>query len=112
MSQTTTGAMTSTTTFPSRSLWTKDGSKVGNAILYGTEPSKHVEGLTINLVETDFGNRMRLTATEIEAWWVIGAPNDYAQWRADRDSVRLNNTIQDQCDAIDKEHGVDRSTPA
>lgn len=103
---------TSTMTYRSKALWTNDPTKVGNGILYAKETSSYQPHVTLNLVETDFGNRMRLTDDELDELYTVGPERDYAQWRADRDSVRLNNTVQDQCDAIDKEDGLDSSPPA
>jgi hypothetical protein len=86
-----------------RLLWTKDGSLFGNAIIYATEPSKYVEGQTLNLCETDFGNRMKLTAKEIDDHFIIGPERSYAQWLSDRADTLMNNNISDQCEAHDAE---------
>lgn len=63
-------------------LLTKDGTKVGNAIWYGSE--QHEELGYFHLIETDFGNKMRLTIKEIHEWYSIGHMVDYDLWRADR----------------------------
>ena len=84
MSQTFQVLMTSTTTFRSKVLHTKDGSKVGNAILYGAELSRYVKGTVLNLVETDFGNRMKLSNNELHELYTVGPERDYEQWKTDR----------------------------
>ena len=88
--------MTEVTRLPiGRILWTKDGSLFGNAILYATEPSKFVEGQTLNLCETDFGNRMKLTAKEIDDHFVIGPERDFEQWLLDKSDTAIRNLLAD-----------------
>jgi hypothetical protein len=79
-------------------LKTKDGSKTGNAIIYGGEdPMDSLASLqarTFNgvcdepkplfFVETDFGNHMKLSWTEIEEMFTIGQTMDYSFWHAKR----------------------------
>ena len=67
-------------------LLTKDGSRIGNAILYaGGNP---LESPDIFLVETDFGNKTRFTWEEINEYFTIGGFCDYKEWAADRDELR------------------------
>lgn len=72
-------------------LITKDGSKVGNAILYGggtamyTQPEPKEQVLFF--VETDFGNHMQLSWAEIEELWTVGQAANYSRWRSDRDQL-------------------------
>ncbi len=103
---------TSTTTYPSSVLWTRDGSKVGNGIIYGVANSTYRPTVLLYLVETDFGNRMRLTQGELEAYYVVGPERDYAKWKADRIDIANQNHITDELAAFDKEHGLDSSPPA
>lgn len=86
-----------------RILYTKDGTLFGNAILYATEPSKYQEGVTLNICETDFGNRMKLTAQEINDHFVIGPERSYEQWKSDRADAVQTNIINDQCDEYDEQ---------
>ena len=95
MSQTFQALMTSTTTFRSKVLYTKDGSRVGNAILYGTELSRFVKGTVLNLVETDFGNRMKLNNNELEELYTVGPERDYDQWKYDRENIRMEHYLKD-----------------
>lgn len=101
--------MTSTTTFRSEVLHTKDGSKVGNGIRYGTELSRYVEGTVLNLVETDFGNRMKLTNRELEELYTVGPERDYDQWKKDREEVQLNHRIEDQTNAYEATRPTEES---
>lgn len=68
-------------------LNTRDGSRVGNAIIYGGETRwcEHThENVHVFLLETDFGNHMVLTWREIEELYTIGRYCDYQQWREER----------------------------
>lgn len=86
-------------------LWTDNGQRVGNGILYAKEPSKYRPEVMLNLVETDFGNRMRLTDEELDGYYTVGPETDYNRWKSDRDEVRLNNTIEDQTDDFESRQG-------
>lgn len=78
-------------------LVTKDGFRVGNAIIIEPVEST-LAGITYWywLVETDFGNRLRCTDAEIHSLWELGFEQDYTVWAADRDALRANSTIDDE----------------
>ncbi len=89
-------------------LLTKDGTKTGNAIIYGGDDFVNVYSPKVILdlepgtpmkpiffVETDFGNRMKLTWSEIEELFTVGRVCPYDQWKADRNSLREQNAIHD-----------------
>lgn len=73
---------------------TKDGRIVGNAIIAASATTDH--GI-INVVETDFGNVVRLSDHEINEWYHVvdvdgnERVGDVVQWRADR--IGLQNPI-------------------
>lgn len=75
-------------------LRTKNACVRGNAILYGAV--EHPEVGQLMLVETDFGNRMRLTSGEVNEMFEIGEVRDYQTWRDDREHLRLQNECADQ----------------
>ena len=68
-------------------LRTKDPTRNGNAILYGTEPSRYT-GEQLLLVETDFGNKMKLTVGEVNELFTIGLVVNYQDWRNDRRALQ------------------------
>jgi hypothetical protein len=78
-----------------KALWTNNPQRVGNAILYGKEPSIYRPEIMLNLVETDFGNRMRLTDNELDELYTIGPIRDYDEWKLDRDNLRITNLLKD-----------------
>lgn len=82
-------------------LWTDNGQRVGNGILYAKEPSKYRPEVMLNLVETDFGNRMRLTDAELDGYYTVGPETDYNRWKSDRDETRLNHLAEDLADEYD-----------
>ena len=57
--------------------------RVGNAILYGFGVSD-VDDSTQFLVETDFGNHMRLSATEFDGLFLLKGPCRYDDWNRAR----------------------------
>lgn len=70
-------------------LLTRDGSRVGNAIIYGGETRDYpaADGrfeVNVFFVETDFGNHMVLTWKEIEELFTVGHCCDYQEWRKGR----------------------------
>ncbi len=73
-------------------LCTKDGRKVGNAFCLTWFAAKP---LTYD-VETDFGNNLKITESEIlELWWVMvdEPPITYEQWKMERNkNVRKSTT--------------------
>jgi len=66
-------------------LLTKDGRKVGNAIVLRMETSY---GLTYNVVKTDFGNIIKLKDSEIRELFYIDVPrvseHSLSSWMEDR----------------------------
>lgn len=72
-------------------LFTKDGRKVGNGIVVG-ELDHNLEGLgEVWVVETDFGNVLRLTVTELSEFyhlsWAVPEgpyPHSLDEWRESR----------------------------
>lgn len=72
-------------------LLTRDGSKIGNAIWLDQVESQHTPGLMINLIETDFGNRVRLTDAEVDEWFTIGRFTSVRRWRDDRAALIFRN---------------------
>jgi hypothetical protein len=73
---------------PGVTLMTKDGRTIGNAIVIKeTEPSSEAmkdfirnTGQKLWLIETDFGNRAKLTDNEINEWFHLGYPHDHDIW--------------------------------
>lgn len=70
-------------------LHTRDGSQVGNAVLYGAENRQYnaeqvEQTVLVFHVETDFGNHMTLTQSELDAMYTAGRKTDYKRWSADR----------------------------
>lgn len=68
-------------------LFTRDGSKVGNAIVVRRNGSANVniKGLNVSIplwtVETDFGNRIpAMQESEIFERWDLGYVSDYDRW--------------------------------
>lgn len=84
-------------------LLTKDGTKTGNAIIYDGDDGiswermigEFSEPKPLFYVETDFGNRMKLTWREIEDWFTIGRIQDYKKWKQDQADRREQNEIED-----------------
>ena len=83
-------------------LQTKNSKAHGNAIIVRQiEPSSqsmkdYLQGRPLWLVETDFGNRMRLTDREIDDMFHRSKdPTDYEQWKHDRAELRQQNQIED-----------------
>lgn len=73
-------------------LQTKDGSRIGNAILYGGGTRVYVNAdipaVVLYFVETDFGNHMRLTWKEILDQFEIGPAQDYRRWKENRRHIQ------------------------
>jgi hypothetical protein len=67
-------------------LMTKNGVQVGNAIVVKQVGDTRDwykddrEIIPVWLVETDFGNRMKLTNREILEWYDLGFQRDYESW--------------------------------
>ena len=67
-------------------LFTRDGTKTGNAIIVCYD-----EGCDNYLIETDFGNTMKLNRKEIDELFTLGRPQDYDTWREDRYKLHIAN---------------------
>lgn len=89
---------------PGVTLMTKDGRTTGNAIVIGqTTPSsesmvEYIEATDqrLWLVETDFGNQMKLTDREINDWYHLGFQRDYDAWwnaRIERITESIESTL-------------------
>ncbi len=82
-------------------LYTKNGTKGTNAILYGGEDfSPHHDG-PVYFIETDFGNHIRLSFEEMWSRYTIGPVRNYDEWRQDRQSAidnqnRMSNVLHDE----------------
>jgi len=64
-------------------LFTRDGRKIGNAIIYGGGPSEYCDDY-LYFIETDFGNRLKLNLKEVEDWFHWGHIHDIDEWRNNR----------------------------
>jgi hypothetical protein len=88
----------------SRILFTKDGRRTGNAIVIKEiQPSSvsmkaHLakDNQKLYLVETDFGNRMKLSTNEINEMFDPGPKQSYKKWASDRAELREEVKIADQ----------------
>lgn len=69
-------------------LFTKDGTKRGNAVIVKEIKSRFVDE-KLFFVETDFGNYMKLTQAELDGMYTKGCPTIYADWVFQRDLARL-----------------------
>jgi len=100
----------------SRTLFTKDGRRTGNAIVIKevqpkTEALKSFLAQTnskIYLLETDFGDRLEMSREEIERQFNWGPRTTYEEWAADRAELREQNMIEDQVDKHDREAVADQ----
>lgn len=70
-----------------RVLFTKDGRKIGNAIVLNIE---QVEDAPIVTIETDFGNIVKLTEDEVVKDFHEGHITIVNDWIEQRDYVRHN----------------------
>jgi hypothetical protein len=59
---------------------------LGNGILYGFGVSQH-DGSAQFLVETDFGNHLRLTNTEFDELFRPHQPCSYRMWKLEREQI-------------------------
>jgi hypothetical protein len=76
---------------PGVTLYTKDGTLIGNGIVIKeVKPHPSAEeylkktNQKVWLVETDFGNQTRLCDREIEEFYTLGVQSDYDKWWDDR----------------------------
>jgi len=76
-------------------LYTKDGTKVGNGIILSMEKSEHCND-TLCYIETDFGNRMKLNYSEVNTLYVLGEMRSVAEWRTAQFELRQQNHIIDE----------------
>lgn len=67
-------------------LLTKDGKRTGNAIIIGGE-DEPADSYLFH-VETDFGNRIKITAEELNEMFTLGRVCSYTEWDADRRRLR------------------------
>lgn len=81
-------------------LFTRNGSKTGNAILYGGQDRDDPQDPPLFYVETDYGNHMKLTWSEIMSMFAVGRPCSYDDWRADRRELgtKLSYLVPDNKD--------------
>lgn len=70
-------------------LLTKDGKRTGNAIIIGGEDD---DPEYIFHVETDFGNRIKITAEELNEMFTLGRVCSYEEWDAARIRSRVGQT--------------------
>lgn len=82
-------------------LYTKNGTKYSNAILYGGEESMCENIGYIYFVESDFGNKMRLTLKEINERYTLGPVREYREWFKDRDAAINRSARHEFSDIID-----------
>jgi hypothetical protein len=66
-------------------LLTKDGRRCGNGIITGGEDTEH--GYVYE-IQTDYGNRMRLTIGELDEMYHIGRVIHYEEWDGQRRALR------------------------
>lgn len=98
----------------SRILFTKDGRRTGNAIVIKEiEPSSEsmkrflaIDNSKLYLVETDFGNRMKLSTKELNSMFDLGPRESYKKWAADRSELRRDTQIQDKIDERDNHPAI------
>lgn len=83
-------------------LHTKDPDRTGNAIIVReiapTESTlvEYFQGRKLWLVETDFGNRMKLTDQEIDEMFIRANHVDYQHWLNERTERRMANYLEDR----------------
>lgn len=78
---------------PGTILYTKDGSKISNAIIRRVIPNNEIRGFAPSLlsylaetqqylyeVVTDFGNITRLSTNEINEFYLVGPKQDFLEW--------------------------------
>ena len=76
-------------------LQTKDGRKIGNAIIISVEEikiryrTKDERITTLYRMETDFGNTFKMIRAEIDELFYIGLKTDIDRWRTDRACQRF-----------------------
>lgn len=78
-------------------LYTKDGRKIGNAVIIQIENSPAIPELGIlATIMTDFGNVATLTTREIEGVFYIGPTRCLkGRLRAQRDLIRYPNLLDE-----------------
>lgn len=88
-------------------LFTKDGTKTGNAILIGGR--LNLDGKYVFLVETDFGNRIEITGAELVEMFTPGRICEYESW--DRDRAELRDSREESYQCIDPKCPVSKNMP-
>ncbi|MEA3212451.1 MAG: hypothetical protein QOE70_5508 [Chthoniobacter sp.] len=66
-------------------LHTRDGRKVGNAIV--TRRKRHPVLGRLYAIETDFGNTAKLTLRELHELFHVGKRTNLKRWRSDRAKI-------------------------
>jgi len=87
-----------------RTLHTRDGTAYGNAIMIRIIPDEDLEptlkdylkGRPMWLIETDYGNRIRLTEREIDEMFTRGIAISYAEWAQKRRILQGRNLLADE----------------
>jgi hypothetical protein len=78
---------------PGVTLFTVDGSRIGNAIVVRKDgqtrdwkPALSEDKMMLDVwfIETDFGNNCRMTEREIFSHFILGRQHNYEQWWTDR----------------------------
>jgi hypothetical protein len=97
---------------PGVTLFTKDGAKIGNAILVqkigqtrdwktvysaggiAMGSPKTVDLIDVWLIETDFGNQTRMSEKEIRTLFTLGRPGNYIRWLGERYELIAKRTTE------------------
>ena len=82
---------------PGTILHTKDGTKMGNAIIRRVVPNSEIRAFAPSLLDwlaksnqylyevvTDFGNITRLSTNEINELYLVGEKRNFLEWHCDR----------------------------
>ena len=82
---------------PGTILYTKDGSKMGNAIIRRVVPNNEIKDFAPSLlgylaqtnqylyeIVTDFGNVTRLSTNEINEMYLVGPQQNFLEWHCAR----------------------------
>lgn len=78
-----------------RTLLTRDGRRIGNAILIKQTGLNH-EGEPLYQIETDYGNRIcHINQIEIETLFWPGKETSYERWSRDREQLRKQTCFDD-----------------
>jgi len=77
---------------------------MGNAIVRRQIPDEdicqsmldYLKGRPLWEIETDFGNRIRLTDNEIDEMFIRGGEEDYDEWASGKAELARQNEIKDR----------------